>query len=92
MIFGAVTIYTSVQGFKERAIGVLTSNGMIGEVASLAHSTSGSILQALTVTSSRRCLSCRRRSRAQGEVDPRSSAQPVANVPVTYNPSFNPKR
>lgn len=59
MMLGVVTIYTSVQGSKKRwDIQVVTPDGIIGpgEVASPAHSVSGSILQALAVTSSRECL------------------------------------
>jgi len=68
MIFGAVTICTSVQGFKERDIEFVTSDGIVGpgEVASPAHSVSGSILQALAVTSSRECLSDRCRCGNKG--------------------------
>ena len=49
---------------REGDIQVVTSDGMIGpgEVASLAHSVSGGILQALAATSSRECLSSRHRS------------------------------
>jgi len=50
---------------RERDIEVLTSDGVSGpgEVASLAHSVSGSILQALAVTSSRERLSHQCRGR-----------------------------
>lgn len=79
---------------RERDFEVVTSNGMSGpgEVASPAHSVSGSILQALAVASSRECLSYWRRSGEQGEVNLGRSTQPDAIVPVAFNPSFDRKR
>lgn len=75
--------------FQRERNTLVTSNGLIGEVASPAHSVSGRILQAFAVTSSRECLLYRRRSGEQGEVDLRRSAQPGANVTISYNPNFN---
>ena len=86
-------LYNRPRFQKERDIRLATSDGMIGpgEVASLAHSVSRSILRALAVTSSPEYLSCQRRSGKQREVDLERSTQPVANVLVAYNPSFNPR-
>jgi hypothetical protein len=70
-VFGAVVICTSVQGSKERNIGVVTLNDMSGpgEVASPTHSVSGSILQAPAAMSSHECLLYRCCRVEQGEVD-----------------------
>jgi len=97
MIFGAVIICTSVQGFKERErerdIDVVTSNDMSGpgEVAPLAHSVPGSSLQALAATSSRDCLLHRCRSEKQREIDLGRSAQPDAIAPRRLQPKLWPR-
>ena len=79
---------------RERDIEVATSDDMSGpgEVASPAHSASGSILQALAVTSSPERLSHRCRSEEQREADLGRSAQPGAIIPVALNPSIDQKR
>lgn len=59
-----------------------------GEVASPAHSVSGSILQAPAVPSSHECLSYRCCSEKQREADLGRSARPDAIAPVALNPSF----